>query len=202
MQKVSELLAHWQPGRLPSLPFCFHGILDNIRSAENVGSILRTAEGAGVQHLHLCGLTPTPIANTSLAKSALGAETRIDWSSEPNAPKLVERLKKEGFLILVLECAPTADNLYSLLDKRIGIAQKNSEGKSSLMKALEDVSKIALVVGNEAAGVDPGIVELADHLFFIPMSGIKSSLNVSVAFALGAYGILNLINVNSEKGEA
>ena len=67
-------------------------LLDNIRSAYNVGAMFRTADGAGLQHLFLCGVTPTPDGQGSLQKTALGAETTLPWSYYPNALHLVEEL--------------------------------------------------------------------------------------------------------------
>ena len=160
-----------QPAPLSTTGFCIEVVLDNIRSAHNVGSIFRTAEAVGVDHLYLCGLTPNPKQNPALAKASLGAELRVGWSAENNAVNLVARRKQEGSLIIALESTPTALNIFS--------AGKHLHP-----------CRIILILGSEPAGVDPGLLALSDHTFYIPMSGKKSSLNVSVAFGIAAYTLL------------
>ncbi|MBI5951029.1 MAG: RNA methyltransferase [Chloroflexi bacterium] len=141
-------------------------LLDNIRSAWNVGSILRSADGFGFNHAYLCGITPTPEVD-AVQKTSLGAEEYVTWSYHPNAVQLVKGLKKEGWTILALE-----------EDKR-SIALS----KVKTMKA----DRVALVVGNEATGVDPELLDLADHILYIPMRGQKRSFNVANAFSVAAY---------------
>ncbi len=144
------------------------GILDNIRSVQNVGAIFRTADGAGLQKLWLCGITSTPASNPQISKTALGAEQSLPWESAPNALTLVQALKSQGFLILSLEVTPQAILLFNY--KLPKVAQP-----------------IALVVGSEPAGVDPDVLALSDATLFLPMSGSKGSLNVAVAFGIAAY---------------
>ena len=166
----------WDPRWAAPSNLDFVGVLDNIRSAHNVGSIFRTAEGVGMSHLYLCGLSPSPKVNSAVAKAALGAENRLDWSEEANAPRLLRQLKADGYHIIVLEALPQAENVFSLNES---LLKKNN--------------KIALVAGNEPAGVDPAVIALADQILFIPMAGVKSSLNVSVAFGITAYTLLSKI---------
>ncbi len=166
----------WDPRWSPSSSIDFVGVLDNVRSAHNVGSILRTAEGVGMNHLYLCGLSPSPKSNSALTKASLGAENRLEWSEEANAPRLVARLKADGYQIIVLEALPQAENIFNLTEAPL---KKNT--------------KFALVAGNEPAGVDPAVIALADQIYFIPMAGMKSSLNVSVAFGITAYTLLSKI---------
>ena len=166
----------WEPRWIPRSSLDFVGVLDNVRSAHNVGSIFRTAEGVGMSRLFLCGLSPSPKGNSAVAKAALGAENRLEWLEETNAPRLVARLKADGYQIIVLEALPQAENIFSLNESR-----------------LKENNKIALVVGNEPAGVDPAVIALADQILFIPMDGMKSSLNVSVAFGITAYTLLSKI---------
>jgi tRNA G18 (ribose-2'-O)-methylase SpoU len=142
-------------------------VLDNVRSAWNVGSIFRTAEGFGFSQLYLCGITPTP-ENEQVRKTALGAEGRVGWSAHRNAVMLVEALKRHGQEVWVLERTDRSE--------RIDYADRGGQGKRGLV----------LVVGNEQAGVDPGILELADRVVHIEMRGSKRSFNVAIAFALGA----------------
>jgi 23S rRNA (guanosine2251-2'-O)-methyltransferase len=153
-----------EPFTPPNQPqFQLEALLDNIRSAWNVGAIFRTADGLGVQKLHLCGITPTP-ENPSVGKTALGADKNIPWTYARNALGAAEKLKAEGTHLWALEQAeravPVTDS-WSLDDERI-----------------------VLIVGNEVAGVDPALLELCERIVYIPMQGKKRSLNVEVAFGV------------------
>ncbi|NMB53627.1 MAG: RNA methyltransferase [Leptolinea sp.] len=141
-------------------------ILDNLRSAYNVGSILRTSDGAGIRHAYLCGITPTP-AHSRLKKTSLTAEIHTSWSYHPNGMELIENLKESGVQIFGLETSPEAENL--------------------LGKPIQYKGKIALVVGNEVCGIDPEIRVCCDRVLYLPMLGIKKSLNVAVSFGIAAY---------------
>jgi tRNA G18 (ribose-2'-O)-methylase SpoU len=156
----------WRSGIFPELRL----VLDNIRSAHNVGSIFRTSEGVGVTRLYLCGLTPSPEQNPAIAKTALGAQSRLDWQRHANCPDLCRQLKAEGFQLIALEALPQA---VSLFDWKPGMSQK-----------------IALVLGSEPAGVDPALIAIADEVVYIPMTGEKSSLNVSVACGVALCALL------------
>ena len=145
-------------------------VLDNLRSAHNVGSIFRSADGAAFSHLHLGGITPKPDTNHAIAKTALGAESLVPWSYNPNTPDLLKQLKNDGATLLVLESVPQAQSLYALDSRSIDLKQD-----------------LVLVVGNEPAGVDPKIISLADQCLYIPMLGKKDSLNVAIAFSIAAY---------------
>ena len=173
LRKVAPQIGQWQPKwNLPAGIDLF-GVLDNIRSAQNVGSIFRTSEAVGISHLYLCGLTPSPGVNNALVKSALGAEERVACSAHTNAVHVIKQLKGEGCQIIVLECTPEAENLFSPLE------------------VTNPPDKVALVVGNEPAGVDPGILTLADRTLYIPMAGQKTSINVAVAFGVAVYGLMS-----------
>jgi 23S rRNA (guanosine2251-2'-O)-methyltransferase len=143
-------------------------LLDNIRSAWNVGSIFRSAEGFGFSHLYLCGITPTP-ENEQVRKTALGAQEAVSWSSHRNAVVLAAELKARGCTIWSLE---------------------RTDGSQSMQAALRDQDSrqnMLLVVGNEQAGVDPGLLQLSERIVHIEMSGAKRSFNVAVAFAVAAH---------------
>jgi tRNA G18 (ribose-2'-O)-methylase SpoU len=139
-------------------------LLDNIRSALNVGSILRSADGFRFRHVYLCGITPTP-ENEAVTKTSLGAEDAVPWSYHKDAVKLVKGLKKEGWRILALE------------DDDRAISLRNEEENRNTV----------LIVGNEVTGVDPELLDLCDSILFIPMLGQKKSFNVGVAFGVAAY---------------
>lgn len=151
----------------PATPGARLAVLDNLRSAWNVGSIFRSADGAGWRHLCLAGFTPTP-EHPGVAKTALGAEQRVAWSPHPNAVRLVQRLKTQGWALWALETTPQARPLPQV-------------------RAEASAVPLALVVGNEQAGVDPDLLALCDRVVTLPMRGHKRSLNVAIAFAIAAY---------------
>ena len=147
-------------------------LLDNIRSAYNVGAIFRTADGVGLKHLYLCGLTPAPEDTPAIGKTALGAERRLSWSRHLNALDLANKLRDEGIILLGLECTSKATPIYRFRGEP------------------PDDRPMALVVGNERAGVDPGLLDLCDEVLALPMMGEKESLNVAVAFGVAAYWLM------------
>jgi 23S rRNA (guanosine2251-2'-O)-methyltransferase len=143
------------------------GLLDNIRSVYNVGAMFRTADGAGLAHLYLCGITATP-DHPSLAKTALGAEMAVPWSYRPNGLDLARNLCDHGYQLWAIENGAQAESLFD---------------RSGQITA----QPLALIVGNELAGVDPGILAVCHRILALPMSGQKRSLNVEVAFGIAAY---------------
>ena len=179
------------PGRSPSRPptHRVEALLDNIRSIYNVGSIFRTADGAGIQRLHLCGITPTP-DHPKVAKTALGAEQVVPWRAYNNAVDAVMALKAEGFVILVLEEGVDEDQKLSFLEKP-SLSGRFPDQKPSFLEKLgfSEEAPILLVVGNEIVGIDPGVLALADQRLVIPMRGVKRSLNVATAFGIAAYWV-------------
>jgi 23S rRNA (guanosine2251-2'-O)-methyltransferase len=148
-------------------------ILPDIRSAENVGAIFRTADGAGVRKIYISGYTPCPIdrfgrARKDIAKSALGAETFIPWEYSKSTTSLITKLKKEGYKIVGLE----------------------QDKKSIDFKKFKTPNKCALIVGNEVLGLDKKIKNACDALIEIPMHGKKESLNVSVATGIALFNLI------------
>ena len=147
----------------------FISVLDNIRSTYNVGSIFRTSDGAGISKLYLCGITPTP-EHPKVGKTALDAEKAVLWEHSWSVLDTVRKLKNEGYLIITLEGGNSSVNIF---------------------EAIPEIKKtdlpIALVVGNEISGVDPDVVALSSVCVYIPMEGIKESLNVATAFGIAAY---------------
>jgi 23S rRNA (guanosine2251-2'-O)-methyltransferase len=144
-------------------------LLDNIRSAWNVGSIFRSADGFGFNHAYLCGITAAPDgpAREALAKTALGAEYSVPWSSHKDSVKLVNGLKKEGWKVWALE--------------------EHKRAKTLFQTPSEYAQKIVLMVGSEQTGLDPELLELSDEIFHIPMRGEKKSFNVAIAFGIAAF---------------
>jgi tRNA G18 (ribose-2'-O)-methylase SpoU len=142
-------------------------LLDNIRSAWNAGSILRSADGFGFNQAYLCGITPTP-DHEAVTKTSLGAEDSVPWSYHKDAIKLVKGLKKNGRTIYALE----------VHERAIEIGQLSRPPGDSI-----------LIVGNEVTGVDPELLDLCDHLVYIPMIGEKRSFNAAIAFSIAAYAL-------------
>lgn len=142
-------------------------LLDNIRSAWNVGSILRSADGFGFRHAYVCGITPTP-DHEAVTKTSLGAEESVPWSYHKDAVRLVQGLKKEGVTILALEEHAQA---------------------AEIRHADKGIHPSVLILGNEISGVDPGLLDLCDRIFHIPMRGEKRSFNVAIAFGIAAYAL-------------
>ena len=135
-------------------------ILDNVRSAQNVGSFFRTADAFGIEHVALCGISCTP-PNREIHKTALGAELSVAWSYFATTLECVEKLRKEGYRILAIEQIENSTMLNTF--------------------AAEPNTKYALVFGNEVEGVDQAIADVVDGAIEIPQVGIKHSLNVSVS---------------------
>ncbi len=157
-----------------------NAVLDNIRSVHNVGSIFRTADGAGVRKIYCCGITPGPLdrfrhVRADFAKVALGAEKSVAWESAKSTMDVLHELKKNGWLIFAVEQTPGSVPFYEV---------------ESLVRNLSGAKqKIALVVGAEVDGISPEVLALADMLLEIPMRGKKESLNVAVAFGIVAFGL-------------
>ena len=135
-------------------------VLDNVRSAQNVGSFFRTADAFGIEHVALCGISCTP-PNREIHKTALGAELSVAWTYYPTTLECVEKLRSEGYRILAIE---------------------QIENSTMLNKfCAEPNTKYALVFGNEVEGVDQAVADVVDGAIEIPQVGIKHSLNVSVS---------------------
>jgi len=152
-------------GKTPRLPVYL--VCDNIRSLWNVGSIFRSADGAGIAKIFLCGITGTP-PRPEITKTALGAEESVPWEAFQDPGKAVVLLKRQGIPVFVLE----------------------QTDKSSLLWDAPLDLPLAVVVGNEVDGVSPHVVALADGALEIPMHGIKESLNVAVACGIVLYEIV------------
>lgn len=158
-------------------------VIYNVRSAHNVGSMLRTADGLGIGKVYLCGYTPYPIssddnrlphlaARTSrqIHKTALGAENSVIWHHRTDVKKTLEQLRAQDYRLIALE----------------------HTDKSIKLSALEPVGKIALVVGNEIAGLPGMVLDVCDRHVYIPMSGKKESFNVAVAAAIALYHLSHI----------
>lgn len=142
--------------------------LDNLRSAYNVGAIFRTADAAGIKHIHLYGITPTP-DNPKIQKTSLSAEFAVPWSHHKNGLDHIIA-NKENYHIWAVEGGRDSISIFDL-------------------PAVQTNRPLLLVFGSEYAGIDPSILRSAHQKIFIPMLGFKRSLNVSAAFAIVSYTI-------------
>ena len=153
-------------------------VIHNVRSAMNVGSMLRTAEGFGVDCVYMTGYTPYPESKddkrlphqrkriaAQIHKTALGAEDYLEWKHQADIGKCLGMLAKKGFLLVALE--QTTDAI------EIGKFKESGD--------------IALIVGNELTGIEKSVLSQADKTIKIPMSGHKESFNVSIAAAIALY---------------
>lgn len=138
-------------------------VLDNIRSAHNIGSAFRSSDSFKVDKVYLCGICAQP-PSAEIHKSALGAEFSVDWEYYKETLQVVERLKNEGYTIISVE--QTVDSV-----KLDGFRR-------------EPGRKYALIFGNEVEGVQQEVVDASDFSLEIPQYGTKHSLNVSVSIGI------------------
>lgn len=155
-------------------------IAHDMRSTHNVGSLLRTAEGLGVEKIFLTGYTPHPSTTNDprlphivrkqekdISKTALGADKTIKWEYNQEVNNVISKLKEEGYLIVALEQTKRASELHTF-------------------KAPD---KVALILGTEVTGLPKNILELTDRHLYIPMFGSKESFNVVQAAAMAMYSL-------------
>lgn len=155
-------------------------IAHDIRSCLNIGSLLRTADGLGVDRLYLTGYTPYPSSDrddrlphqskkihNQIHKSALGAEDIVNWVHDSDVDNVIKKLKDQGYEIFALEQNAKAINLAELRPPQ----------------------KIALLLGSEVEGIDSKLLNECDQIIEIPMRGKKESYNVVQAFAMAGYQI-------------
>ena len=153
-------------------------VVHNVRSAHNVGSMLRTCDGLGISKVYLTGFTPYPkkahdtrlphiAAKTerAIAKTSLGAEKNVKWRQASDVIKIVESLKSRHFTVAALEQTPSAADISTY----------------------QCPNNLALIVGNEVSGIDSEVLRVCDTHLQIPMRGKKESFNVSVAAAIALY---------------
>lgn len=150
-------------------------ILNDIRSAENVGAIFRTADAVGVSKIYLVGTTPAPIdrfgrARRDIAKAALGAEKNISFESVSIVSSLIKRLKNNGFKIIAIEQSPNSKDY----------------------KRIKAPKRAAFMVGNEVNGIPQSLLSQCDSIAEIPQQGKKESLNVATALGIALFRILNI----------
>ena len=147
-------------------------ILDNIRSAHNVGSIFRSSDAFRIDRVWLCGITPVP-PTAEIHKTALGAEDSVGWEHRENTAALIRELRKDGFTVVAVE---QTEHSVSLREFKCNFGKK-----------------YAFVFGNEVDGVSQDAVDVCDFSLEIPQFGTKHSLNVSVTAGIVLYTISQAI---------
>ena len=167
-------------------------VVHNIRSLYNVGSILRTAEGFGVQKVIFTGITPSADNPTylphikekvkeSIHKTALGAEEMVPTEYNGNVREVLTELKNDKYKIIGLE--------NNIKDRRL--KKLNSpELQSALGRAATFGNKTVLLLGEEVTGIQEDLYDLIDVFLEIPMKGRKEIFNVSVATGIALYKLL------------
>lgn len=141
-------------------------ILDNLRSAHNVGSVFRTADAFLVDKIYLCGITATP-PNRDISKSALGATESVNWEHKSGAAEAVKQCIADGYSIVCVE--QTTESIH--------------------LEQFRPSGPIALIFGNEVNGVSDELLELCNAAIEIPQFGTKHSFNVSVCAGMVLYDL-------------
>ncbi len=135
-------------------------VLENIRSAYNVGSVFRTSDAFLLRSIYICGYTAYP-PHKEIKKTALGAEDTVEWKYFKKTGEAIEELKKEHYSIYSVEQAINSHPLHQV-----------KFGKDE---------KVAVIFGNEVTGVEQSTIELTDGCIEIPQLGMKHSLNIATA---------------------
>ncbi len=143
-------------------------VLDNIRSAHNVGSIFRTVDGLGLEQVYLCGITPVP-PHKEIHKTAIGATNAVSWEYHEDIAQLIVRLKESGHKIIGIEQTDESTSL------------------AETIFVLED--ELVIILGNEVDGISTSILPLLDSAVEIPQYGTKHSFNVAVCAGMALWEI-------------
>ena len=133
-------------------------VLENVRSAYNVGSVFRTADAFLIEAIYLTGYTAKP-PHKEIKKTALGAEETVQWKHFTNAGGAIEELRLNGFKVFAIEQV-----LNSISLEKISVTDKT-----------------ALIFGNEVSGIEQSTIALCDGCIEIPQLGMKHSLNIATA---------------------
>ena len=147
-------------------------VLDNVRSAMNVGSVFRTADAFLIEKIYLCGITATP-PNKEIMKTALGANDSVDWEYIKDTKDIIRKLKANNHQIVGVEQTKNATflNNFEPLNK-----------------------KVVLVFGHEVFGVSQEVIDLCDECIEIPQFGTKHSLNISVSVGVVLWEVWQKMN--------
>ncbi|RYX85646.1 TrmH family RNA methyltransferase [bacterium] len=159
--------------------FPLYGILDNLRSAHNVGSIFRTSDGANISELAICGYSPTP-PHRHLSKTAFGSVDVVPWRHFETVEEAIADYKAKGIFVAAIELSDTSSPLWEA----------------------ELPFPVALVMGNEVDGLSPETQALCDATWHLPMMGHKNSLNVSVAWGIALYDVLRRFELGKSESDS
>jgi tRNA G18 (ribose-2'-O)-methylase SpoU len=148
-------------------------VLHDIRSAQNVGSLFRTADAAGISKIYLSSITPGPVdrfgrPRADVAKTALGAQLTVPFEQYGDIEEIIQKYKSRGFTIVAIEQAENSVDY----------------------KTIQPTEHMVFILGNEVEGVPSTILALCDYVAEIPMGGKKESLNVSVAGGIALFRML------------
>jgi len=138
-------------------------VLDNIRSALNVGSAFRTGDAFAVEKVLLCGITAQP-PHREILKTAIGATSSVTWEYHENTVDAIKSLKAENYQLIAVEQAAESKNLADF--------------------PFSEKGQYALIFGNEVTGVAQPVMDMVDHCIEIPQFGTKHSLNISVSIGV------------------
>jgi 23S rRNA (guanosine2251-2'-O)-methyltransferase len=156
-----------EEGPVLAEPLPLVAVLDNLRSAFNVGSIFRTSEAARVGELLLCGITPYP-PHPQLDRTGLGTVDRVEWRHMVSTVEAMRELRGAGIPVWAVEVAPEARSLREVVFPR----------------------PVAVIFGHETAGIGTEVLHEVDGVVEIPLYGRKNSLNVASAYAVVVFEIL------------
>ena len=148
-------------------------VLDNVRSAFNVGSSFRTSDAFRIEKIYLCGITATP-PNKEIRKSALGATESVKWERVEDTESIIKKLKSEGYHICAIE---------------------QTEKSTMLNNFIPPEKPIVVVFGHEVNGVQQSVVDLCNQSIEIPQIGTKHSLNISVSIGIVIWDLYKKIVV-------
>ena len=167
---LHEEIPRPDPALLASIPrHPVRILLDNIRSAHNVGAILRTADALRLEEVICCGYTPAA-DHRSVYKTSLGAEETVPWRHEKDPLQIVSDLKSSGYIIAALELTDSPSTVVSLGSQHF---------------------PLALIAGNEVDGVSNELLAFCDLALEIPQFGSKQSLNVAVAAGITCHELVH-----------
>jgi 23S rRNA (guanosine2251-2'-O)-methyltransferase len=144
-------------------------VLENIRSAYNVGSVFRTADAFLLEAVYITGYTCIP-PHKEIKKTALGAEESVDWKHFTNATEAIIQLKENGYKVYAVEQAINSISLEKI--------------------TLSNNEKVAFIFGNEVTGVEQCTIEQCDGCIEIPQLGMKHSLNIATAAGVVLWEII------------
>ncbi|MBW7892172.1 MAG: RNA methyltransferase [Chitinophagaceae bacterium] len=157
-------------------------VLDNVRSMHNVGSIFRTADAFLIESIYLCGYTPRP-PHRDIQKTALGATETVHWEYFSSTADAVQQIKAMNGALWAAEQAEGSIDLDKI--------------NWDMLTQHATKRKTAILFGNEVTGVDDHILSLCDGCMEIPQTGMKHSLNISVAAGIVLWEVYRSIRNNN-----